>query len=64
MALRRDDDGDATLFDVDVTYQQPYTDVDITKVPRAFKPQVGPFELNYWERVYAAIPGEDVFDCA
>ncbi|WP_144932960.1 FAD-binding monooxygenase [Kocuria marina] len=62
VALRRDDDGDATLFDVDVTYQQPYTDVDITKVPRAFKPQVGPFELNYWERVYAAIPGEDVFD--
>ncbi|MGX0672230.1 hypothetical protein ACUXKL_002222 [Kocuria marina] len=62
MALRRDDDGDATLFDVDVTYQQPYTDVDITKVPRAFKPQVGPFGLNYWERVYAAIPGEDVFD--
>ncbi|CAL8896022.1 FAD-binding monooxygenase [Kocuria varians] len=61
-AHRREGDGDATLFDLDVTYQQAYTDVDINAVPRAFKPQVGPLELNYWERVYAAIPGEDVFD--
>ena len=42
--------------------QQPYDQVDINAVPRAFKPKVGPFELNYWERVYGAIPGNDIFE--
>ncbi|MDO4918998.1 FAD-binding monooxygenase [Kocuria sp.] len=62
VAHRREGDGEATLFDVDVTYQQPYTDVDINRVPAVFKPAVGTLEVEYWERVYAAIPGEDIFD--
>ena len=62
VAFRREGDGEATIFDVDVTYQQPYDQVDINAVPRAFKPKVGPFELNYWERVYGAIPGNDIFE--
>ena len=62
VAYRRDGDDDATVFDVDVTYQQPYTEIDINSVPRAFKPQIGPLELNYWERVYATLPDEDIYD--
>nr|WP_317259802.1 hypothetical protein [Kocuria atrinae] len=55
-------DDDATLFDVDVTYQQQYTDMDVTQVPRVFRPQIGPLELNYWERVYATLPDEDIYE--
>lgn len=62
VAYRREGDDDATLFDVDVTYQQQYTDMDVTQVPRAFRPQIGPLELNYWERVYATLPDEDIYD--
>ena len=62
VAYRREGDDDATLFDVDVTYQQQYTDMDVTQVPRAFRPQIGPLELNYWERVYATLPDEDIYE--
>ena len=62
VAYRREGDGDATLLDLDISYQQQYTDVDILEVPRAFKPKVGAFELDYWEKVYAALPDEDIFD--
>lgn len=56
----RDGDEDA-VFDAKVIYQQPHVDIDITDVPRAFKPVVGPFELTYLEKVYATLPEEDIF---
>src|SRR5699024_2742767 len=49
-------------FDVKVIYQQPHTAVDITDVPETFLPRVGPFQARDYERIYAARPGEDIFD--
>ncbi|MCZ2403001.1 FAD-binding monooxygenase [Paenarthrobacter sp. Z7-10] len=55
------DDGDA-WFDVKVIYQQKHDGVDINAVPSVFKPEVGPFKLTDYEKVYGIIEGEDIFD--
>lgn len=60
-ATPADADRDA-WFDVKVIYQQPHTDVDITKVPGIFLPRVGPFQLTDFEKVYAADPEHDIFE--
>jgi phenol 2-monooxygenase len=49
-------------FDVKVIYQQPHTEIDINAVPAVFKPQVGPFQLTDYEKVYGADPKEDIFE--
>ena len=49
-------------FDVKVIYQQVHTQVDLGRVPREFKPAVGPFGLTDYEKVYAADPAADIFD--
>ncbi|KRE90215.1 FAD-binding monooxygenase [Arthrobacter sp. Soil764] len=49
-------------FDLKVIYQQPHTAVDINAVPAVFKPQVGPFKLTDYEKVYATDPTADIFD--
>ena len=49
-------------FDVKVIYQQEHTSVDIGAVPPAFKPQVGPFQLTDYEKVYATDPAADIFE--
>ncbi|MDN4645213.1 FAD-binding monooxygenase [Arthrobacter sp. PsM3] len=49
-------------FDVKVIYQQEHTSVDIGAVPAAFKPQVGPFQLKDYEKVYATDPTADIFE--
>ncbi|GAC1368022.1 MAG: FAD-dependent monooxygenase [Pseudarthrobacter sp.] len=49
-------------FDVKVTYQQAHTDLDIGAVPAVFKPQVGPFKLTDYEKVYATDPQADIFE--
>jgi phenol 2-monooxygenase len=49
-------------FDLKVIYQQPHTAVDISAVPAVFKPQVGPFKLTNYEKVYATDPKADIFD--
>ncbi|MEV5051496.1 FAD-binding monooxygenase [Arthrobacter sp. LAR12-1-1.1] len=49
-------------FDVNVIYQQDHTNLDIGAVPAAFKPQVGPFQLTYLEKVYATDPTADIFE--
>jgi phenol 2-monooxygenase (NADPH) len=60
-ATPSDADPDA-WFDVKVVYQQPHTDIDINAVPAVFKPQVGPFKLTDYEKVYATDPKADIFD--
>ena len=45
-----------------VIYQQDHTSVDINAVPAVFKPQVGPFQLTDYEKVYATDPASDIFD--
>ncbi|KUM33730.1 FAD-binding monooxygenase [Arthrobacter sp. EPSL27] len=54
-------DADA-WFDVKVIYQQDHASLDIGAVPEVFKPQVGPFQLNYLEKVYATDPAADIFE--
>ena len=51
-----------SVFDVKVVYQQRYEDVEIGRVPRIFLPNVGPFQLIDYEKVYAVDPHEDFFD--
>jgi phenol 2-monooxygenase len=60
-ATPSDADPDA-WFDVKVIYQQPHTAVDIGAVPGVFKPQVGPFKLTDYEKVYATDPAADIFE--
>ena len=60
-ATPSDADPDA-WFDLKVIYQQPHTAVDINAVPKVFKPQVGPFKLTDYEKVYATDPTADIFD--
>jgi phenol 2-monooxygenase len=55
-------DGDIdAVFDVKVVYQQPFEEVDISKVPQLFLPKTGPFGLTDWEKVYTARQGSDIF---
>jgi phenol 2-monooxygenase len=56
-----DEDADA-VFDVKAIYQQRYDEVEFADAPELFRPQTGPFGLTDWEKVYAAGPGEDIFD--
>ena len=56
-------DGDSdSIFDVKVVYQEPHTALDIGRVPEAFLPRVGPFELIDYEKVYATDPKDDFFE--
>ena len=51
-----------TVFDVKAVYQQPHHDVAIETVPRVFLPASGPYGLPDYEKIYAAIEGDDIFD--
>lgn len=48
-------------YDVKVIYQQDHHAIDINAVPDVFKPEVGPFRLQYLEKVYGVDPGADIF---
>lgn len=49
-------------YDVKVIYQQDHQTIDINAVPAVFKPQVGPFKLDYLEKVFGVDPAEDIFE--
>jgi len=51
-----------TVFDVKAVYQQPHHDVAIETVPKVFLPASGPYGLPDYEKIYAAIEGDDIFD--
>ncbi|MHA6969121.1 FAD-dependent monooxygenase [Glutamicibacter bergerei] len=51
-----------SIFDAKVIYQQSYHDVDLGAVPRLFMPKVGYRQVIDWEKVYAAIPHNDIFE--
>ncbi|MEO7349120.1 MAG: FAD-binding monooxygenase [Terrimesophilobacter sp.] len=51
-----------SVFDVKVIYQQRFEEVDIMRVPLTFMPKTGPFGLTDWEKVYASLPGNSIFD--
>ncbi|MBG6190886.1 phenol 2-monooxygenase [Arthrobacter sp. CAN_A212] len=49
-------------FDVRVIYQQDHQSIDINAVPAVFKPTVGPFQLDYLEKVFGSDPAADIFE--
>lgn len=51
-----------TVFDVKAVYQQPHHDVAIETVPKVFLPASGPYGLTDYEKIYAAIEGDDIFE--
>ncbi len=52
-----------SLFDVKAIYQQPHGEVDFgPTIPGIFMPQVGPFQLTDYEKVYAIDPEADIFE--
>jgi len=58
-------DADA-VFDVKMIRQQRYDEFEFTDAPALFRPEVGPYSLTDWEKVYAAGPTvwcpTDIFD--
>ncbi|MHA7986311.1 FAD-dependent monooxygenase [Rathayibacter sp. CAU 1779] len=56
-----DADRDA-VFDVKVTYQQRFEDVDVFAAPDVFRPLCGSLRLMNWEKVYATGDGHDIFE--
>ena len=51
-----------TVFDVKVVYQQPHHEVAIETVPKVFLPASGPYGLPDYEKIYAAIADDDIFE--
>src|SRR5690606_12618679 len=51
-----------SVFDVKVIYQQSYEDIERGSVPEVFRPEVGPYRLTDWEKVFTAAPGPDIFE--
>ncbi|MHA7294129.1 FAD-binding monooxygenase [Arthrobacter sp. HLT1-21] len=49
-------------FDVKVIYQQDHRSLDINAVPAVFKPRVGPFKLDYLEKVFGVDPDQDIYE--
>ncbi|MFV8382194.1 FAD-binding monooxygenase [Corynebacterium hindlerae] len=49
------------LFDVRVIYNSEHPEIDIPSTPAAFKPRVGSFGIEYWEKIYGIIPGNSIF---
>ncbi|MFA5605688.1 MAG: FAD-dependent monooxygenase [Leucobacter sp.] len=54
-------DLDAVL-DVKAIYQQEHHEFDVHRASKLFMPLSGPFRLPDYEKIYAAKPGEDIFD--
>ena len=50
------------VFDAKAVYQQQHHDVDIASASKLFLPASGPFGLTDYEKIYAAIAGNDIFD--
>lgn len=51
-----------TVFDVKAVYQQHHHEVALETVPKLFLPTSGPLGLVDYEKVYAAIPENDIFE--
>ncbi|GAB3187151.1 FAD-binding monooxygenase [Nesterenkonia suensis] len=50
------------LFDVKGVYQQRHTEFEVTDAPRIFLPEVGPYRLLQYEKVFSVLDGEDIFE--
>ncbi|MDS2173626.1 FAD-binding monooxygenase [Nesterenkonia sp. CL21] len=50
------------LFDVKVVYQQRHTEFEVTDAPPVFLPEVGPYRLLQYEKVFSVLDDEDIFE--
>ncbi|MGP9527631.1 FAD-dependent monooxygenase [Glutamicibacter sp. AOP5-A2-18] len=50
------------LFGIKVIYQQDYSTLNINDAPEIFRPHVGQFGLMNYEKVYTALPAENIFE--
>jgi phenol 2-monooxygenase len=50
------------VIETKVVYQQRHGEIDLGAVPALFLPQVGPFRLTDYEKVYAVGPDDDIFE--
>ncbi|MDO5701273.1 MAG: FAD-binding monooxygenase [Bowdeniella nasicola] len=50
-----------SLFDVKAIYRQPYDEVDLTRVPVAFRTPHGPFQLVNPDQVFAADANNSIY---
>ncbi|MGP5257417.1 FAD-binding monooxygenase [Glutamicibacter ardleyensis] len=51
-----------SLFDVKVVYQQDYTTFNHNDAPKVFRPNHGTFGLMDYEKVYAVLDGNDIYE--
>ncbi|WP_449280896.1 FAD-dependent monooxygenase [Leucobacter sp.] len=51
-----------SVFDVKAVHQQHHHAVDISRASKLFLPASGPFGLTDYEKIYAALPEEDIFE--
>ncbi|MGO2816951.1 MAG: FAD-binding monooxygenase [Brevibacterium aurantiacum] len=51
-----------SLLELSVIYQQGHTEFSFSDVPTVFRPHVGEFDLEYVEKIYATLDGEDIFE--
>ncbi|GAA1537473.1 FAD-binding monooxygenase [Brevibacterium picturae] len=51
-----------SLLELSVIYQQGHTEFSFPDVPTVFRPHVGEFDLEYVEKIYATLEGEDIFE--
>lgn len=49
-------------FELSLIYQQVHTEFNVPDAPGVFLPEVGPYGVRDVERVYAALPGKDIFE--
>ncbi|WP_436326705.1 FAD-binding monooxygenase [Brevibacterium sp. FAM 27836] len=62
VAYRRADEDLDALIELSVIYQQEHAEFAFPDVPRVFRPHVGAFDLEYVEKIYAALSDDDIFD--
>lgn len=62
VAYRREGEDLDALVELSVIYQQEHTTFSFPEVPTVFRPHVGAFGLEYVEKIFAALPDEDIFD--
>ncbi|WP_209325616.1 FAD-binding monooxygenase [Brevibacterium renqingii] len=61
VAYRREGEDLDALIELSVVYQQEHKEFSFPDVPTVFRPHVGAFGLEYVEKIYAALPDEDIF---
>ena len=60
--FRREGEDLDSLIELSVVYQQEHTTFSFPVVPSVFRPTVGEFGLEYVEKIFAAMPEDDIFE--